>query len=67
MREEKIIITIDEEGNPSIDVNGVKGKACLDLTKQLEEALGTVTKRTEKEAMKERPVYRKQIQTIKRG
>ncbi len=56
MKEERIIIEIDEEGNPTIDVNGVKGKKCLELTKQLEEALGTVSKRTEKKEMFERPV-----------
>jgi succinate dehydrogenase/fumarate reductase-like Fe-S protein len=38
---EEIIMDVDEEGNCVITVNGVKGKACAALTKDLEEALGT--------------------------
>jgi len=56
MKEERITITIDKEGNASLDVAGVKGKKCLDLTKELEEALGIVSKRTEKKEMQERPI-----------
>ena len=35
------LITFDKQtGNPSIEVNGVTGDACLDITKPLEEAMG---------------------------
>ena len=69
MREEKIVIIIDEEGNSSIDVSGVKGKACLDITSKLEEALGVVSKREAKKEMQERPLIVKNSkhQTISRG
>lgn len=40
MQELEIIIAAD--GSVTIQVNGVKGSACLDLTRELEEALGTV-------------------------
>ncbi len=38
-------ITIDEKGNISYKVNGMKGKGCTEETKFLDEALGEVTKR----------------------
>ncbi len=40
MREKTIEITISPTGEVSFTVAGVKGKACLDETKFLEEALG---------------------------
>src|SRR5262249_21005858 len=40
MREKTITITISPKGEVSFEVNGVKGKACLDETKFLEDALG---------------------------
>jgi hypothetical protein len=40
MREKTIQIEISPTGEVSFTVNGVKGKACLDETKFLEEALG---------------------------
>jgi hypothetical protein len=67
MREEKIIILIDKEGNPSIEVEGVKGKKCLDLTKELEDILGVVKTRTPKKEMAERPVVITTTQTVKRS
>lgn len=36
-------IVIDQDGAPTITVNGVKGKACKDLTRAVEKALGSVT------------------------
>lgn len=39
----EVIIEIDAEGNTQIQVKGVKGKKCFDLTKELEKALGSVT------------------------
>jgi hypothetical protein len=38
MRE--VIVTIDKDNKMSIEVKGVKGKKCLDLTKDLELSLG---------------------------
>lgn len=40
----EVIVDFDEKGQPVISVKGVKGKACKDLTRDLEKALGTVTK-----------------------
>ena len=41
----EIEITIDNKGNVSYKVKGLKGKGCTDATKFLDEALGEVTKR----------------------
>jgi hypothetical protein len=40
MELQEIEIFIDQEGKVRIQVRGVKGAACLDITKELEEALG---------------------------
>jgi hypothetical protein len=40
----EIKIDIDDNGNVSFQVFGVKGKKCLAITKDLEEALGIVVK-----------------------
>lgn len=37
-------ITINNKGQVEVEVNGVQGSSCLDLTKFLEEALGPVNK-----------------------
>ena len=37
---EEIEVFIDKDGKVRIEVRGVKGMSCLDLTKDLEEALG---------------------------
>lgn len=41
---EEITLTFDNDDNPVIDVKGVKGKSCTQLTEALEKKLGTVTK-----------------------
>ena len=41
----EIEIDIDPNGNVSFQVKGVKGKKCLELTKEFEELLGIVVKR----------------------
>ena len=48
MQERKVTLIIDENGAVQIDVEGVKGKTCTDLTADVEDALGTVTNRTKK-------------------
>ena len=40
MELEEIEIIIDKDGHVRIEVRGVKGNACLDLTRDLEAALG---------------------------
>ena len=40
MEYQEIDVVIDKDGKVRIEVRGVKGKKCLDLTKDLEEALG---------------------------
>jgi len=40
MEVQQIEVTIGKDGNVKIHVQGVKGKKCLDLTKELEAALG---------------------------
>ncbi len=37
---EEVEVFVDESGRVQIEVHGVKGMGCLDLTKDLEEALG---------------------------
>ena len=41
----EIEINIDDNGNVSFQVKGLKGKKCLEVTKELEEALGIVKSR----------------------
>lgn len=43
---QEIILDFDDDDNPVVAVKGVKGKACKDLTKSMEEALGVVTSDT---------------------
>lgn len=42
MTREEIEVTIGPDGQVSIQVRGVQGKGCLDLTRPLEAALGGV-------------------------
>ncbi|BBB90361.1 MAG TPA: DUF2997 domain-containing protein [Methylomusa anaerophila] len=45
MDQQELEITIDANGKVSIKVAGAKGGECLDITKNLEEALGEVERR----------------------
>ena len=56
MKEEKIIINIDTEGNATIEVVGVTGTKCLAMTEELENFLGIVVARETKPEMNQRPV-----------
>ena len=40
---ERHVITIDKNGAPSIEVEGVKGSSCKAATEQVERLLGRVT------------------------
>jgi len=44
---EEIIIKISEGGKVNLNVNGIKGKSCKDLTKSLEKALGKTVEQKE--------------------
>ena len=43
---DELEISIDKEGNVTIKVIGGDGTSCVELTKELEEALGLVDSRT---------------------
>lgn len=40
MKKQILTIDIDEMGNVTIDVDGVEGNQCLDITKSIESKLG---------------------------
>ena len=40
-----LVFSIDGDGNITIEVEGVKGKDCTEITRELEEALGIVVDR----------------------
>lgn len=40
---QEVFMDFDDEDNAIISVKGVAGKSCKDLTRELENALGTVT------------------------
>jgi hypothetical protein len=39
----EVILTVDQDGNVEMEVKGVKGPSCADLTRDVEKALGNVT------------------------
>lgn len=45
MEMQELTVVILPDGQVKIEVNGVKGGGCLELTEQLEKALGTVSSR----------------------
>jgi hypothetical protein len=45
-KKRELEFTIDDDGKITIKVIGGEGKECLELTKEIEEALGLVTERT---------------------
>ena len=46
MKALEIEVVVGEDGGVTIHVQGTKGKTCTDLTAEVEEALGKVTRRT---------------------
>lgn len=44
-KKQEMEISIDDNGNVSIKVIGAEGKECLEMTKEIEAALGIVTDR----------------------
>ena len=57
-----IDIIIYEDGQTNIEVNGINGKDCLDLTKDIELILGKPTERTLKSEFRNNPEVRKLYQ-----
>ena len=57
---QEIKITIGEDGKVNLDVSGVKGSACSDLTKSIEKALGRV------EVSKKKSEFYQQASTVGR-
>ncbi len=53
--EGEIIVAIDAAGNTIVSVNGISGKGCKDLTRDLERILGTVITDTPTREMREEP------------
>ena len=51
----KVTVTIAPDGTTSIEVEGVKGKGCVELTRDIEKALGSVSKDTKTSEYRERP------------
>ena len=43
---QEIEFTIKEDGSIDIAVKGAKGKSCMEVTREIEEALGIITNRT---------------------
>ena len=56
MEMQELEITIDKDGRVQVAVRGIPGEGCLDLTKNFEEAVGTVDERTYTAEYYEQPV-----------
>ena len=59
MTREEIEVVINEEGEATVHVEGVKGKTCTHLTEDVEKAMGTVTGRKMTREAHEAPVQAK--------
>lgn len=53
-KKQELEISITTEGNVSINVIGAKGKTCLKLTKDIEDAIGNVIQRDTKPSFYEK-------------
>jgi len=56
MEMKELEITIDKKGNVQVAVRGVQGESCLDLTKNIENAVGSVEEREYTSEYYEQPV-----------
>jgi hypothetical protein len=56
MEMKELEITIDKEGRVQVAVRGVKGEGCMGLTKNIENAVGTVEEREYTAEYYEQPV-----------
>jgi hypothetical protein len=66
MEMQELEISIDKEGRVQVQVRGVHGDECLAVTKDLENAVGTVLERTLKPEYYERSVTTLGYQHISR-
>jgi hypothetical protein len=46
MNNEEVLVTIEKDGTPRIEVRGVAGPSCRSLSAGIQDALGTTTKDT---------------------
>jgi len=56
MEMQEVEITIDKEGRVQVAARGVKGEGCLAITKNIENAVGTVEEREYTAEYYEQPV-----------
>jgi hypothetical protein len=56
MSREEIEVVIDQEGEVTLHVQGVKGKGCTKLTQDVEKALGKVGRRKMTREATEKPL-----------
>ncbi len=62
MPTKKIVVTVNKDGEVSIDAQHFKGAECEAATKSIEKALGTTTERTRKRSYHEKPLRASQQQ-----
>lgn len=60
---ETITITVDENGEATLEVNGVEGSSCEILTQELEETLGLTTDKQFKPEYHKKPTNKAAITT----
>jgi hypothetical protein len=56
MEMQELEITIDKEGRVQVEVRGIHGEGCVELTKNIENAVGTVEERKYTAEYYEQPV-----------
>ena len=66
MEMQELEIIIDKEGLMQMKVRGTHGDECLAMTRDLEEAVGTVSERTFDAGFYEQPVMARERQNISR-
>jgi len=66
MEMKELEITIDKEGRVQVAVRGVQGEGCLGLTKNIENAVGTVEEREYTAEYYEQPVSVSDCQYVDR-
>lgn len=59
---ETIKVTIDEQGNPTIKVEGVRGKSCKKLTEALERKLGSVSSSVPTPEMQQEAAHARKVE-----
>ena len=57
----ELFITISKEGQVTIEVEGVSGPSCQDISRTLEDALGRLTFRQKKQAFYETQLHTRSL------